>query len=239
MLEGTTNRDRIISAALRLAETRGWRYLSLGEIAGEAGVPLGEFRKEFQSKGQILAAFSRAADMAVIEKFPAPGPDVARDRLFDVLLTRFEVMQPYKAAIRRIREDVGSSLREVARANAARAEIAILDAGCGRHQRGGRDRLPARAGAFVDLRARILHLAGRGRPRDGANDGGFRPPVAAWRVCDARHRAFSRRSGKLGPQLPGDAQDIERRATGAPRGARRSSSCSRAASDVTLTARAI
>ncbi len=112
MLEGTTNRDRIISAALRLAETRGWRDLSLGEIAAEAGVPLAEFRKEFQSKAQILAAFSRAIDMAVIEKFPAPGPDVARDRLFDVLLTRFEVMQPYKAAIRRIREDVGSSLAD-------------------------------------------------------------------------------------------------------------------------------
>jgi ubiquinone biosynthesis protein COQ9 len=112
MLEGTTNRDRIIAAALRLAETRGWRDLSLGEIAAEAHIPLIEFRKEFQSKGQILAAFSRAIDLAVLEKFPAPGPDVARDRLFDVLLTRFELMQPYKAAIRRIRDDVGSSLGE-------------------------------------------------------------------------------------------------------------------------------
>ncbi len=112
MLEGTSVRERIIAAALRLAETRGWRDLSLGEIAAEAGVPLVEFRKEFQSKGQILSAFSRAVDLAVIEKFPAPGPDVARDRLFDVLLTRFEVMQPYRAAIRRIREDVGSSLGE-------------------------------------------------------------------------------------------------------------------------------
>ena len=109
MLEGTSNRERIIAAALRLAETRGWRDLSLGEIAGEAGLPLVEFRKEFQSKGQILSAFSRAVDLAVIEKFPAPGADVARDRLFDVLLTRFEVMQPYKAAMRRIREDVGAS----------------------------------------------------------------------------------------------------------------------------------
>jgi len=112
MLEGTANRDRIIAAALRLAETRGWRDLSLGEIAAEAHVPLVEFRKDFQSKGQILAAFSRAIDLAVLEKFPAPGPDVARDRLFDVLLTRFELMQPYKAAIRRIRDDVGSSLGE-------------------------------------------------------------------------------------------------------------------------------
>jgi AcrR family transcriptional regulator len=109
MLEGTSNRDRIIAAALRLAEERGWRDLSLGEVAAGAGVPLAEFRKDFQSKAQILAAFSRALDEAVIEKFPAPGSDVARDRLFDVVLTRFELMQPYKAAIRRIGEDLRSS----------------------------------------------------------------------------------------------------------------------------------
>ncbi len=112
MLGSTTPHDRIIAAALRLAETRGWRELSLGEIAGESGIPLAELRKEFQSKGQILAAFSRAVDQAVLEKFAAPGPDVARDRLFDVLITRFEVMQPYKAAIRRIRDDLCTSFGE-------------------------------------------------------------------------------------------------------------------------------
>ncbi|ADP72255.1 regulatory protein TetR [Rhodomicrobium vannielii ATCC 17100] len=115
MLDGYTHRDRIIKAALKLAETSGWRDLSLGEIAAEAQIPLIEFRKEFQGKSQILAAFVRAVDLAVLEKFPAPGPDVARDRLFDVLLTRFEVMQPYKPAIRRISEDAtpGEALQQL------------------------------------------------------------------------------------------------------------------------------
>jgi AcrR family transcriptional regulator len=112
MLDSPIPRDRIIAAALRLAETRGWLDLSLGEIAGEAGIPLAELRPVFQSKGQILAAFSRSVDQAVLEKFAAPGADVARDRLFDVMITRFEVMQPYKAAIRRIRDDLGASFGE-------------------------------------------------------------------------------------------------------------------------------
>jgi ubiquinone biosynthesis protein COQ9 len=112
MLDSTTSRGRIIAAALRLAESRGWRELSLGEIAGEAGIPLAEMRRDFQSKGQILKAFSRAADQAVIEKFPGPGSDAPRDRLFDVLITRFEAMQPYKGAIRRIRSDLGRSFGE-------------------------------------------------------------------------------------------------------------------------------
>jgi ubiquinone biosynthesis protein COQ9 len=112
MLDATTSRDRIVAAALRLAETRAWRDLSLSEIASEAAVPLAQMLKEFQSKGQILAAFSRAVDQAVVEKFPAPAADVPRDRLFDVLLTRFEIMQPYKATIRRIRDDLGASFGE-------------------------------------------------------------------------------------------------------------------------------
>ncbi len=112
MLESNTPRDRIIAAALRLAESRGWRELSLGEIAGEAGIPLAGMRREFQSKGQILAAFSRAVDQAVLEKFPAPSADAPRDRLFDVLITRFEAMQPYRGGIRRIRDDLGRSFGE-------------------------------------------------------------------------------------------------------------------------------
>jgi ubiquinone biosynthesis protein COQ9 len=112
MLDSGTPRDRIVAAALRLAETRGWRDLSLGEIAGEAGIPLAEMPREFQSKGQMLTAFSRAVDQAVLEKFGKPSADDARDRLFDVLLTRFEVMQPYKPALRRIRSDLGRSFGE-------------------------------------------------------------------------------------------------------------------------------
>ncbi len=112
MLDGTTPRGRIIAAALRLAEARGWRDLSLGEIAGEASVPLAELSRTFRSKADILAAFSHEIDEAVLDKFPAPTADVPRDRLFDVLLTRFEIMQPYKAAIRRIRDDLGTSFGE-------------------------------------------------------------------------------------------------------------------------------
>ncbi len=109
MLDSGTPRDKIVAAALRLAEARGWRELSLGEIAAEAQVPLAELAREFQCKAQILAAFTRAVDEAVLAKFAAPTADPARDRLFDVILTRFEVMQPYKAALRRIACSLGMS----------------------------------------------------------------------------------------------------------------------------------
>ena len=232
MLEGTTNRDRIIAAALRLAETRGWRDLSLGEIAAEAHVPLIEFRKEFQSKGQILAAFSRAIDLAVIEKFPAPGPDVARDRLFDVLLDALRAdaalqgRHPAHPRRRRFKP------RRFARADAAGAEIAILDACRSRDQRRGRDRLPARARPSLGLCARVLYLAGRRRPRHGPHHGRLGPAIAARRIADAGRRTISRRRRKLEPQPARGAKDCEGRSAVGLRRAKRASRRSKSAADM-------
>jgi ubiquinone biosynthesis protein COQ9 len=107
MLDQTTRRGKIIEAALRLAGERGWGALSFDEIAGAAGYNLAEFRQEFQSKSQILSAFTREIDDAVLAKVGRPEQGTAaRDRLFDVLMTRFEVMAPYKPALRRIMSDL-------------------------------------------------------------------------------------------------------------------------------------
>jgi ubiquinone biosynthesis protein COQ9 len=107
MLDQTTRRGKIIETALKLAAERGWNALTLDEIAAAAGYNLAEFRQEFSAKAQILAAFTRALDDAVLAKIDRPEPGAAaRDRLFDVLMTRFEVMTPYKAALRRILGDL-------------------------------------------------------------------------------------------------------------------------------------
>jgi ubiquinone biosynthesis protein COQ9 len=107
MLDQTTMRGKIVEAAMRLAAERGWSALTLDEIAGAAGCNLAEFRREFQGKAQILTAFTRAIDDAVLAKIGRAEPGAApRDRLFDVLMTRFEVMAPYKPALRRIMADL-------------------------------------------------------------------------------------------------------------------------------------
>ena len=107
MLDLTRNRDKIIDAAMRLAAKDGWTGLSLDRIAHEAGVGLNDLRKEFSSKADILAAFSRSVDNAVLAKSdPADLGEASRDRLFDVLMTRFELMTPYKSALGRIKDDL-------------------------------------------------------------------------------------------------------------------------------------
>ena len=90
--------DRIIDAALTLAAGRGWRRVRLADIAVEAGVTLAELRGAFSSKAAIVNGFVRRTDERVLAAGPADGSS-ARDRLFDVLMRRFDVLQPDKKAV--------------------------------------------------------------------------------------------------------------------------------------------
>ncbi|NQV82423.1 MAG: TetR family transcriptional regulator [Rhodospirillales bacterium] len=97
--------DRVIDAALRLATERGWRRLSLAEIANGADLTLPEMRALFASKTAILNGFTRRTDARVLAGGKADGSS-PRDRLFDVLMRRFDVLEPHRDALRVIVRDV-------------------------------------------------------------------------------------------------------------------------------------
>jgi ubiquinone biosynthesis protein COQ9 len=107
MIDTSTPRGKIVDAALRLAGTKGWSGLSLQDIATEAGVTLVDLRRQFHSKTQILTVFTRLIDDAVLSTLQASDADAStRDRLFDVLMTRFEAMAPYKAGLKHAAADL-------------------------------------------------------------------------------------------------------------------------------------
>jgi AcrR family transcriptional regulator len=107
-------RDRIIDALMRLAAENDFRDIGLADIAAEADVPLAEVRRNFDGKLGILAAFSRRVDEQVLDKGPAEG-EGCRDRLFEILMRRFEALGPYRESLRRI---VRSARRDLALAGA-------------------------------------------------------------------------------------------------------------------------
>lgn len=104
MLDLTTSSGRIVSAALRLAGERAWRDVTLTDIATAAGVGLVEVRRDFASKGEILAAFVRAVDDEVLRQPSQASGEPPRDALFEVIMRRFDVLAPYKAALKSIGE---------------------------------------------------------------------------------------------------------------------------------------
>ena len=103
-----TPRDRILDATLALAEREGWRKASLGAIAQEAGVPLHEFYGEFRSRAAILSGLMARTDSAVLEGATADTEESGRDRLFDVMMRRFDAMKPHRAALKAIARDLGT-----------------------------------------------------------------------------------------------------------------------------------
>lgn len=104
MLDQTTIEGRIVTAALKAAAEAPWGDVSLTDIAKAAEVSLVDLRRAFASKGEILAAFVRAVDDEVLARAPERSSEqAARDALFEVVMSRFDVLADYKAALKSIR----------------------------------------------------------------------------------------------------------------------------------------
>ena len=108
MIDPTTPKGRVITAALRLAGERPWADVSMLDIAEAAGVGLVDLRREFPSKSAILSAFTRAIDDVVLAAAKRPQPGTApRDAIFEVVMSRFDAMQPYKTGLKSILSGIG------------------------------------------------------------------------------------------------------------------------------------
>src|SRR5262245_44283679 len=107
MLDLSMQRGRIIAAALRLAGERRWRDVTLADIATAANVRLLDLRREFDTKGEILAGFVRAVDDALLARTPerSLGDTTSpRDAIFEVVMSRFDLLAPYRPALKSISE---------------------------------------------------------------------------------------------------------------------------------------
>jgi len=92
--------DRIIDATLARVASEGWRHLSLAAIADAAELPIVRVYRTFGSKQAILRGLYRRVDAAALaEPPPAEPAERPRDRLFDLLMRRFDTLQPYKPAL--------------------------------------------------------------------------------------------------------------------------------------------
>lgn len=100
MAKRPSPRNRIITAALKLAADKPWRDVGMDDIADEANVKMDTLTREFRSKSAILAGINSTIDEAMVKSAGKPDPEeTVRDRLFELLMARFDAMQPNKAAV--------------------------------------------------------------------------------------------------------------------------------------------
>jgi AcrR family transcriptional regulator len=105
-----SSRDKIIAAFLALLSEKQIEQVGFAEIAETAGVSLAQLRGEFSSSLAILAAHIKAVDRAVLgEDLSDMAEEPPRERLFDVLMRRLELLAPYRQAVRSLLRSAGSN----------------------------------------------------------------------------------------------------------------------------------
>lgn len=105
--EGGSVAHRAVMAAMRLAADRPWRELSLDDIAAEAAIGSRELRIVFPCKASLLLGLARQVeDQAAARSILFEASDTERDRLFELLMERFDILAPHRPAIRNIVHDL-------------------------------------------------------------------------------------------------------------------------------------
>lgn len=100
--------DVVIDATMAAIAERGWHRTTLSDIAEASGVGLGEMRRLFGGKSDIMVHFIRRIDADVLAgPISFSDEDGPRDRLFDLLMRRFDALSAYKEALTRLRSDLG------------------------------------------------------------------------------------------------------------------------------------
>lgn len=102
---GATPGDRALDVFLRLVAGKGFAAVALRDVAQEAGLGFAELYRLHSDKVSLIAAFLARIDSEVLAGTPSSvdPEETARDRLFDVMMRRYDSLKPYREALRALR----------------------------------------------------------------------------------------------------------------------------------------
>ena len=101
-------KTRLIDAAMTLAASRRWRDINMSDIAVEAGIPIADALAQCSSKIAILDALGRHINRGVLIDLQTDSDigDSPKDRLFELLMRRFDAMANYRFGLAGINADL-------------------------------------------------------------------------------------------------------------------------------------
>jgi len=105
----TASADAVLDAFLGLIAERGFTEVTLRDVAAAADIGLADLYRLYPDKVALASAFLARIDTAVLAGTPrqVDPEETARDRLFDVMMRRYDALQPHRAALRAIRRAAG------------------------------------------------------------------------------------------------------------------------------------
>jgi AcrR family transcriptional regulator len=111
----------LADAALKLLAKKSWSELTLAEVAKAAKLPMTQLQSLTPAKPALMGVILRRIGSETTARYkPEKGSASVRDRIFDVMMTWFEVLGSRKPAARSLYEGLG---RDPLSLLAAREEI--------------------------------------------------------------------------------------------------------------------
>ena len=101
--------DAALDAFLALVAEKGYGGVTLREVGAAAGLGVAELYRLYRDKPALVAGFLRRVDDAVLTGTAAvlDPEETARDRLFGVMMRRYDALRPHRAVVRALRRAAG------------------------------------------------------------------------------------------------------------------------------------
>ena len=97
-MSSTTGQREILAAALQLVAEQGWRSFSPAALAETAVCTKCQAVALFPHRAALLPVLTRQVDRTALANPPTQG--TPKDKLFDLLMRRFDVLLPFRENLR-------------------------------------------------------------------------------------------------------------------------------------------
>ncbi len=96
--------DTVLDAFLRLVAERGYGNVTLRDVAAAADMGLADLYRLYRDKTALVSGIMARVDANVLAGTPRQidPEETARDRLFDVMMRRYDALKPHREAVRSI-----------------------------------------------------------------------------------------------------------------------------------------
>ncbi len=125
---------KIIKTSFGIIASDGWLHLSLRDVAAKAGLTLSELHEIVPDRIGLLELYLTQLDADVLKAWEEDDADddgqPLRDRIFDLLMLRIELSEPYRDGYRTLVRDLPRDLPALRRVGLAEARFMswVLDA---------------------------------------------------------------------------------------------------------------
>lgn len=94
-------KNKLIQTMLDIAADMPWNDITLYDIVAKAGIELDEIKVLFPCKSDIINAYARQVDHRLIDEMDGAfgEGESARDKLFDIIMERFDILNEHRDAI--------------------------------------------------------------------------------------------------------------------------------------------